>query len=124
MSAAVKLSTSTPPSPPKDPLFALPLGTFRACRILGQGGSGIGGRGRSAARGGDGFGGHGGLRMASGRTQAAVVHLERVGIDGARLDNVDAMVFKSGLTVSILGMSYLKRLSRMDVRGDSMRLED
>lgn len=64
------------------------------------------------------------VSTASGRTQAAMVHLERVGIDGARLDNVDAMVFKSGLAVSILGMSYLKRLSRMDVRGDSMRLED
>jgi predicted aspartyl protease len=37
---------------------------------------------------------------------------------------VDALVIQSGLPASILGMSYLKRLTRMDVRGDSMRLED
>ena len=61
---------------------------------------------------------------AAGPTMGAYVRLDRISIGGATLDNVDAMVIKGGLAVSILGMSYLKRLSQMDVRGDSMRLAD
>jgi aspartyl protease family protein len=61
---------------------------------------------------------------AAGKSLGAPVKLERIAIAGARLENVDAIVLKSGLSVSILGMSYLGRLNRMDVRGASMRLED
>ena len=64
------------------------------------------------------------VQTASGTTKGALVHLDEVEVDRARAIDVDALVIQSGLPESILGMSYLKRLTRMDVRGDSMRLED
>ncbi|HVY03681.1 MAG TPA: TIGR02281 family clan AA aspartic protease [Caulobacterales bacterium] len=64
------------------------------------------------------------VETASGAAKAALIHLDEVAVDRARARDVDALVIQSGLPASILGMSYLKRLTRMDVRGDSMRLED
>ena len=51
---------------------------------------------------------------ANGVTQAAPVVLHHLTIAGARVDDVDALVVKTGLTQSLLGMSYLGRLSQFE----------
>jgi aspartyl protease family protein len=48
---------------------------------------------------------------AGGRTRAASVKLASITVGGARLENVDAVVIEKGLDASLLGMSYLGRLS-------------
>jgi len=48
---------------------------------------------------------------ASGQTRAASVKLASVAVAGAQVRNVDAMVIEKGLETSLLGMSYLGRLS-------------
>ncbi len=48
---------------------------------------------------------------ASGQTRAASVKLASVAVAGARVRDVDAMVIEKGLETSLLGMSYLGRLS-------------
>ena len=48
---------------------------------------------------------------ASGQTRAASVKLASVSVAGARVRDVDAMVIEKGLETSLLGMSYLGRLS-------------
>lgn len=51
------------------------------------------------------------VTTVSGPVRAARVQLAHVAVDGARVDNVQALVFESGLPHSLLGMSYLGRLS-------------
>jgi aspartyl protease family protein len=48
---------------------------------------------------------------AGGRARAAPVKLASVSVAGARLEEVDAVVIEKGLDASLLGMSYLGRLS-------------
>jgi aspartyl protease family protein len=48
---------------------------------------------------------------AGGAARAAAVRLASVTVAGARLDDVDALVIEKGLDASLLGMSYLGRLS-------------
>ncbi|MGE3867134.1 MAG: TIGR02281 family clan AA aspartic protease [Hyphomonadaceae bacterium] len=64
------------------------------------------------------------VATAAGPARAARVRLASVSIQNARLDHVDAMVFKDGLSISILGMSFLGRLQRLDMRGSNLSLED
>lgn len=54
------------------------------------------------------------LVTANGRTQAAAVTLDHVAVAGARVEKVEAIVVRSGLSTSLLGMSYLGRLSRFE----------
>ena len=51
------------------------------------------------------------VHTASGQARAARVHLVSLSVGGARVRNVDAMVVRNGLPASLLGMSYLGRLS-------------
>lgn len=51
---------------------------------------------------------------ADGRTEAAAVVLDHLSIAGARVDQVEALVIAEGLETSLLGMSYLGRLSRFE----------
>lgn len=51
---------------------------------------------------------------ASGQTQAAEVTLDHVTVAGARVEEVKALVVREGLQSSLLGMSYLGRLSRFE----------
>jgi aspartyl protease family protein len=51
---------------------------------------------------------------ANGPTRAATVTLGHVTVAGARVDGVQAMVVPHGLPTSLLGMSYLGRLSRFE----------
>ncbi len=48
---------------------------------------------------------------AAGQARAARVTLATVSVNGARLDDVDALVIEKGLDASLLGMTYLGRLS-------------
>ncbi len=54
------------------------------------------------------------VSTAHGQTRAARVELDHVAVAGARVDNVPAMVVQDGLAASLLGMSYLGRLSRIE----------
>lgn len=51
---------------------------------------------------------------ANGPTKAATVTLGHVSVAGARVEDVRAMVVPEGLQTSLLGMSYLGRLSRFE----------
>lgn len=48
---------------------------------------------------------------AGGKARAASVKLAAVTVAGAKLEDVDALVIEKGLDASLLGMSYLGRLS-------------
>jgi aspartyl protease family protein len=54
------------------------------------------------------------VNTAAGQTWAAPVELARVSVAGAPVDHVAALVVKSGLSSSLLGMSYLGRLSKFE----------
>lgn len=54
------------------------------------------------------------VQTASGMVRAAPVELSSVSVSGARIDKVQALVFEDGLTYSLLGMSYLGRLSAFE----------
>ena len=62
------------------------------------------------------------VATANGRTEAARVELDSVSVAGARVAHVPAMVVKDGLSVSLLGMSYLGKLSRFEATPDSLIL--
>ena len=63
-----------------------------------------------------------GVMTAGGRTRAAAVRLDSVEVAGARLEDVDALVIEKGLDASLLGMSYLGRLSSFQATRRSMIL--
>jgi aspartyl protease family protein len=63
------------------------------------------------------------IDTANGRTQAAAVTLDRVGIGGLVEHSIAALVAQPGqLKVSLLGMSFLNRLQSWEVRGDRLLL--
>ena len=51
------------------------------------------------------------VQTASGIVRAAPVQLKTISVAGARVDRVEALVVEQGLEYSLLGMSYLGRLS-------------
>jgi aspartyl protease family protein len=51
------------------------------------------------------------VATASGPVRAAPVQLQAVSVAGARVEQVEALVVEQGLPHSLLGMSYLGRLS-------------
>lgn len=62
------------------------------------------------------------VTTAGGSSRAAAITLQSVSINGARLENVQALVVADGLDVSLLGMSYLGRLTRFEATRDTLRL--
>ena len=60
---------------------------------------------------------------AAGRTRAAPVRLASISVDGARIDNVDALVIEEGLDASLLGMTYLGRLSSFEATRQALFLQ-
>jgi len=54
------------------------------------------------------------VSTAAGEARAALVELDYVSVAGARVDKVQALVLEKGLPSSLLGMSYLGRLSRFE----------
>jgi aspartyl protease family protein len=63
------------------------------------------------------------VSTASGVARAAQVPLTSVSVGGAEVDNVDALVVEKGLPTSLLGMSYLGRLSRFEATPSSLILQ-
>lgn len=59
---------------------------------------------------------------ANGPTQAAEVTLATVGVGQSTVHNVDALILRDGLSTSLLGMSYLGRLSRFEATPSSLIL--
>ncbi len=65
-----------------------------------------------------------GVRTANGSAQARRVRLRSVRLGAISLNEVDALVMGEGmLGTNLLGMSFLKRLSRYEVRGSTLVLE-
>lgn len=62
------------------------------------------------------------LRTASGETRAAPIRLARIAVGDVVIENVDALVVAEGLPHSLLGMSYLGRLSAFEARRDALIL--
>lgn len=54
------------------------------------------------------------VTTASGPARAAAVKLGRISVSGAAVNDVDALVIEKGLDTSLLGMTYLGRLSRFE----------
>ena len=54
------------------------------------------------------------VMTASGQVRAAEVKLASLSVAGAEVDDVDALVIEKGLPSSLLGMTYLGRLSRFE----------
>lgn len=59
---------------------------------------------------------------ASGPVRAAPVELQTVAVAGARVERVQALVVEHGLPHSLLGMSYLGRLSAFTATPSSLTL--
>jgi aspartyl protease family protein len=58
---------------------------------------------------------------ANGRTRAAAVTLDRIGVGGIVERSVPALIAQPGqLRTSLLGMSFLNRLESWEVRGDKL----
>lgn len=62
-------------------------------------------------------------RTANGTTRTAQVMLSRVILGEAEQQNVRALVNEGDLHVSLLGMGYLSRFSRLEIAGDRLRIE-
>lgn len=60
---------------------------------------------------------------ASGEVRAAPVELSAVAVGGARVERVQALVVEEGLPHSLLGMSYLGRLSAFTATPTSLTLK-
>lgn len=62
---------------------------------------------------------------ANGRTIAAETTLREIDIDGVVVRNVRAVVLPEGnLRHVLIGMSFLSRLQRFEINGDTLRLVD
>jgi aspartyl protease family protein len=62
------------------------------------------------------------VNTANGAAHAAEVNLASVTVAGAEVDNVQAYVIDSGLQTSLLGMTYLGRLSQFEATKTSLIL--
>jgi aspartyl protease family protein len=60
---------------------------------------------------------------AGGQIRAASIRLASLTVAGARLENVDALVIEKGLDTSLLGMTYLGRLSRFEATPAALVLQ-
>jgi len=54
------------------------------------------------------------VMTANGEAHAAAIKLASVSVAGAQVSDVDALVLDKGLDTSLLGMTYLGRLSRFE----------
>ncbi|HKX78363.1 MAG TPA: TIGR02281 family clan AA aspartic protease [Novosphingobium sp.] len=61
-------------------------------------------------------------RGASGVVQGVPVTIERIELGGFEATDVEAAIIPDGLPVSLLGQSFLSRMSGAQIDGDEMRL--
>ena len=62
------------------------------------------------------------VTTANGKARAAAVKLASISVAGARVEDVDALVIEKGLPTSLLGMTYLGRLSRFEATRSALIL--
>ena len=62
------------------------------------------------------------VTTAAGQTMGADITLDYVSVSGARVEKVQALVLQEGLETSLLGMTYLGRLSRFEASRDALIL--
>jgi len=62
------------------------------------------------------------MTTANGESRAARVKLDSVIVAGAQVQDVDAVVVENGLQTSLLGMTYLGRLSQFEATRTSLVL--
>lgn len=62
------------------------------------------------------------VQTASGVVRAAPVRLKTISVAGVRVDDVEALVVEEGLAYSLLGMSYLGRLSAFEATPTGLTL--
>lgn len=62
------------------------------------------------------------VRTAAGRVKGARAVIDRIEIDGVKIEEVQAIVMDEGLEYSLLGMSFLNRLDGMDVTPNAIIL--
>ena len=63
------------------------------------------------------------IRTAGGRTMGASVRIDEIQISQVKVRNVDAMVLRTDLEQSLLGMSFLRELYSYEFRGDRMIIQ-
>jgi aspartyl protease family protein len=64
------------------------------------------------------------VSTADGHARAAKVRLTSLSVAGATLRDVDALVIEKGLPASLLGMTYLGRLSRFEAGPEGLVLRN
>jgi len=62
------------------------------------------------------------IQTAGGKNKAARITLKSISVGPITLRNVDAIVVKEGLSVSLLGMTYLGELQKVEATRDSLVL--
>jgi aspartyl protease family protein len=62
------------------------------------------------------------VMTANGPARAAQVKLDSISVAGAEVHDVDALVIENGLQTSLLGMTYLGRLSQFEATKTSLIL--
>ena len=62
------------------------------------------------------------VSTASGQARAARIKLASISVAGAEVENVDALVIDKGLQTSLLGMTYLGRLSQFEATPSALIL--
>ena len=65
---------------------------------------------------------NGNVNTAGGEVPAAYITLDSVSVGHLALRNIQAVVIKDGLTQSLLGMSYLGELQKVEANPDSLTL--
>jgi aspartyl protease family protein len=65
------------------------------------------------------------VTTANGRAKAATARIERIEIGPIREKNVEAIVLEdSALSGTLIGMSFLRRLSKVEVVNDTLVLQE
>jgi aspartyl protease family protein len=62
------------------------------------------------------------VATANGKARVALINLDSVSVAGARVTGVQAFVVENGLETSLLGMTYLGRLSRFEATQQALIL--
>ena len=62
------------------------------------------------------------VSTAGGTNYGAYIKLERVSVGAITIRDVDALIIKDGLTTSLLGMSYLGELQKVEATRDTLFL--
>lgn len=61
-------------------------------------------------------------RGASGMVEGVPMTIDRIELDGTEIRDVEAAVIPEGLSVTLLGQSFLQRFAKVEIEGDTMVL--